>query len=113
VLAGHVHAYERTARVARGACDARGPHHVTVGDGGNAEGLATDWRWPQPDWSLLRQSAFGHGEFTAVNGTHLRWRWRQHTAARSLDEFWIVKGASDECGGGVTRAPARRGLNGE
>ncbi|XP_022753934.1 purple acid phosphatase 18-like isoform X2 [Durio zibethinus] len=40
VLAGHVHAYERTKRVNNGKSDPCGSVHITVGDGGNREGLA-------------------------------------------------------------------------
>ncbi|MGV7388954.1 metallophosphoesterase, partial [Mycobacterium kansasii] len=40
VLAGHVHAYERSKRVYKGKSDPCGAVHITIGDGGNQEGLA-------------------------------------------------------------------------
>lgn len=40
VLSGHVHAYERTKRVNNGRSDPCGAVHITIGDGGNREGLA-------------------------------------------------------------------------
>ncbi|MCI53136.1 purple acid phosphatase 18-like, partial [Trifolium medium] len=40
VLAGHVHAYERSKRVYNGRLDPCGAVHITIGDGGNREGLA-------------------------------------------------------------------------
>ncbi|CAL4925991.1 unnamed protein product [Urochloa decumbens] len=40
VVAGHVHAYERAERVYNGRLDPCGAVHITIGDGGNREGLA-------------------------------------------------------------------------
>ncbi|KAK9290206.1 hypothetical protein L1049_008372 [Liquidambar formosana] len=40
VYAGHVHAYERFTRVYDNKADPCGPVYVTIGDGGNREGLA-------------------------------------------------------------------------
>jgi hypothetical protein len=37
--AGHVHAYERSFAVNNKAVDATGAIHITIGDGGNREGL--------------------------------------------------------------------------
>ncbi|GJP53861.1 hypothetical protein CLOM_g12986 [Closterium sp. NIES-68] len=62
VFAGHVHAYERSARVFDGQVDPCGPIYITIGDGGNKEGLATEYLSPSPDWSIFREASFGHGE---------------------------------------------------
>ena len=107
VLSGHVHAYERSARVYAGACNGSAPAYITVGDGGNREGLAANWTQPQPAWSILRQASFGHGQLTAFNATHLRWRWVQTPllAPAVGDEFWLVKGEPGACGPGETRQP--------
>ncbi|KAH9316933.1 hypothetical protein KI387_018702, partial [Taxus chinensis] len=43
VFAGHVHAYERLVEWYRNKGDACGPVHITVGDGGNREGLASKY----------------------------------------------------------------------
>ncbi|KAJ8622071.1 hypothetical protein MRB53_030600 [Persea americana] len=51
VLAGHVHAYERSTRVYNGKVDPCGAVHVTIGDGGNREGLAQRYKNPKPDWN--------------------------------------------------------------
>ncbi|GFZ08732.1 purple acid phosphatase 22 [Actinidia rufa] len=40
VFSGHVHAYERFTRVYGNKADPCGPVYVTIGDGGNREGLA-------------------------------------------------------------------------
>ena len=38
-VAGHLHAYERTNPVFNYTVDQCGPVHITMGDGGNVEGL--------------------------------------------------------------------------
>ena len=112
VLSGHVHAYERSARTRDGQCDPAAPVYITIGDGGNREGLETAWTNPQPEWSLFRQSSYGHGQFTAFNATHAQWRWLQNTALAPslLDQVFFIKGQAGQCGGGVTRVPQRRRL---
>lgn len=49
LVAGHVHAYERTTRVYDDNVDPCGIVHVTVGDGGNREGLARKFFRDAPD----------------------------------------------------------------
>lgn len=43
VFSGHVHAYERMNRVYNYSLDPCGPVYITVGDGGNIEGIDTDF----------------------------------------------------------------------
>ncbi|CAI5953726.1 unnamed protein product [Closterium sp. NIES-64] len=62
VFAGHVHAYERTERVFDWQVDPCGPIYITIGDGGNKEGLATRYLSPSPEWSIFQEASFGHGE---------------------------------------------------
>ena len=75
VLTGHVHAYERTERVARRRADGRGPLHIVVGDGGNREGLSVNYLDPAPRWSAFREASYGHGSLDLLNSTHAVWRW--------------------------------------
>ena len=107
VISGHVHSYERSARVYNYSCNATGPVYLTVGDGGNREGLASKWVSPQAEWSLFRQASFGHGEVTAVNNTHLLWEWFQNSALTPevADSHWLVKGDPGMCGNGTTGTP--------
>ncbi|KAK1287621.1 putative purple acid phosphatase 20 [Acorus calamus] len=84
VFAGHVHAYERFTRVYNGSSDACGPVHITIGDGGNKEGLASKYLDPPPKISLFREASFGHGRLEVVNGTHALWRWHRNDD----DEAW-------------------------
>ncbi|CAA7394417.1 unnamed protein product [Spirodela intermedia] len=99
ILTGHVHAYERTERVAGGRLDPCGALHITIGDGGNREGLATRYLDPQPDWSAFREASFGHGELKIVNGTHSLWTWHRNDDDEPVrsDQVWITSLASSGC----------------
>lgn len=91
VFAGHVHAYERSTRVYKGDVNPCGAMHITVGDGGNHEGLATRFLDPKPQWSTFREASFGHGELKLVNATHAHWTWHRNDNDESVksDEVWI------------------------
>ncbi len=78
VLAGHVHAYERSHPVYNNTVDETGPVYVTIGDGGNREGLYDAWTQPQPAWSAVRKAEYGHGVLRA-NSTALAWEWHTIT----------------------------------
>jgi len=100
VFAGHVHNYERTHPVYRNRTDHGGPVYITVGDGGNREGVAKEWN-RAPEWSAFRldkeqdpSRVFGHGKMTAHNATHLHFHWRSLPKAthRLSDSLWLVKG---------------------
>jgi hypothetical protein len=51
VFSGHVHSYERICQVYQYKCTAGAPYYSNIGDGGNKEGLASEWVEPQPEWS--------------------------------------------------------------
>ncbi|KAI8010354.1 Purple acid phosphatase 18 [Camellia lanceoleosa] len=88
VLAGHVHAYERSKRVYGGRLDSCGAVHVTVGDGGNRE-----------EWSVFREASFGHGELKIVNSTHALWSWHRNNDDEPVrsDEVRITSLVSSGC----------------
>jgi hypothetical protein len=94
VISGHIHAYERSCKLKNYTCDSNGPLYITVGGGGNREGLALPWVEPQPSWSVYRQASYGFGEFTAVNSTHLKWFWSQNVdlTPTKIDSIWVEKG---------------------
>jgi hypothetical protein len=94
VFAGHVHAYERCHRSFNMQPDSKGPYYITIGDGGNREGLASNWESPQPTWSAFRQASYGHGELEVINATTLHWTWHQNPDLEPTvaDELYIVKG---------------------
>ncbi|EFH59507.1 ATPAP18/PAP18 [Arabidopsis lyrata subsp. lyrata] len=99
VFTGHVHAYERTKRVNNGKSDPCGPVHITIGDGGNREGLARKYKDPSPEWSVFREASFGHGELQMVNSTHALWTWHRNDddePTRS-DEVWLNSLVNSGC----------------
>ncbi|XP_039132006.1 LOW QUALITY PROTEIN: phosphoenolpyruvate phosphatase-like [Dioscorea cayenensis subsp. rotundata] len=89
VFAGHVHAYERSYRISNikynvtsGARyplpDKSAPVYITVGDGGNQEGLAGRFLDPQPDYSAFREASYGHSTLELKNRTHALYRWNRN-----------------------------------
>lgn len=90
-------------RVYQNSVDTTGkaPYYITIGDGGNREGLASNWYSPQPAISAFRQASYGHGELKVVNATHMFWEWHQNPDLEPTvaDSLWIVKGKSSELEG--------------
>jgi hypothetical protein len=102
VFAGHVHAYERSERMSNIAynivnglctprCDHSAPVYITIGDGGNLEGLATKMTEPQPSYSAYREASFGHGIFDIKNRTraYFGWHRNQDGVAVEADSLWL------------------------
>ncbi|KAH6780086.1 purple acid phosphatase 10 [Perilla frutescens var. hirtella] len=102
VFAGHVHAYERSERVSNiayniinGLCspvsDQSAPVYITIGDGGNIEGLANNLTEPQPKYSAFREASFGHATFSIKNRTHAYYSWHrnQDGYAVEADSMWF------------------------
>ncbi|KAK4258586.1 hypothetical protein QN277_005021 [Acacia crassicarpa] len=102
VFAGHVHAYERSERVSNvaynivnGQCtpvkDQSAPVYITIGDGGNLEGLATNMTEPQPAYSAFREASFGHAIFDVKNRTHAHYSWHRNQDEYSVeaDSMWF------------------------
>uniref|UniRef100_A0ACD5TLL0 Uncharacterized protein n=1 Tax=Avena sativa TaxID=4498 RepID=A0ACD5TLL0_AVESA len=98
VFAGHVHAYERLTRIYDNQADGRGPVYITIGDGGNREGLATKFieDHKSAPLSVFRQASFGHGRLTIVNEASAVWRWHcnDDDNATVADEVWLESLAS-------------------
>ncbi|KAE8666297.1 putative purple acid phosphatase 20 [Hibiscus syriacus] len=92
VLAGHVHAYERFTRVYNGKADDCGPVYITIGDGGNREGLANKYMDPKPETSVFREASFGHAQLEMVNATHALWNWHRNddSATVASDSVWFT-----------------------
>lgn len=99
VFAGHVHAYERSKRVFNGRPDPCGAVHITIGDGGNREGLARKYKNPPPDWSVFREASFGHGELKIANATHAFWSWHRNDDDEQVrsDQVWLTSLMSSGC----------------
>ena len=93
VFTGHVHAYERNHRAFNKARDPKGPVYITIGDGGNREGLASKWL-PTTPVSAFRMATYGHGELAIQHETPVHWSWQTNPDAevKPEDDLWIVNG---------------------
>ncbi|KAJ6706517.1 PURPLE ACID PHOSPHATASE 22 [Salix purpurea] len=91
VFAGHVHAYERFTRIYDNKVDPCGPMYITIGDGGNREGLALTFENPASPLSLYREASFGHGRLRMVDETRAQWSWHRNNDSNSFsaDEVWL------------------------
>ncbi|XP_062020485.1 purple acid phosphatase 2-like isoform X1 [Rosa rugosa] len=102
VFAGHVHAYERSERISNiaynitnGLCtpisDQSAPVYITIGDGGNLEGLVTEMTEPQPSYSAFREASFGHGILEIKNRSYAFFSWHrnQDGYAVEADSLWL------------------------
>jgi hypothetical protein len=106
VLAGHVHAYERTYPVFNGTVDNCGPTYINIGDGGNYEGWATTW-WniSQSEaeaegagyaWSAFREDSFGVGQIEFLNDTVAAFNWHRHACGSDSPTDYYMN-FSDSC----------------
>ncbi|OEL31787.1 hypothetical protein BAE44_0007193, partial [Dichanthelium oligosanthes] len=60
--------------------DSRGPMYITIGDGGNREGLALNFikDHESAHLSVFREASFGHGRLRIVNETSAVWTWHRN-----------------------------------
>jgi 3',5'-cyclic AMP phosphodiesterase CpdA len=87
VITGHVHAYERTYPVYKDKININGPIYITIGDGGNIEGHATNYLEPQPIWSAYRNGTqYGYGTLSIINSTQMYWKWY-----RNVDSQYVFR----------------------
>ena len=98
VFSGHVHAYQRTHRVANRQKDPKGPRYVTVGAGGRAASATFNMLDMEPWLAARDASMFGYGVFTVFNATTAHWKWvpvAQGTEAERFHEYNLVSGRPD------------------
>ncbi|KAK3039972.1 hypothetical protein RJ639_027162 [Escallonia herrerae] len=102
VYAGHVHAYERSYRISNMHYNVSGgdrypvpdksaPVYITVGDGGNQEGLASRFQDPQPEYSAFREASYGHSTLEIKNRTHAFYHWNRNDDGKRVatDSFML------------------------
>lgn len=58
--------------------DKSAPVYITIGDGGNQEGLAAKFWDPQPDYSAFREASYGHSTLEIKNRTHAIYHWNRN-----------------------------------
>ncbi len=84
--------YERSNPVYHDVVTPGAITYITIGDGGNREGYAYPWVDPQPDWSAVREFAYGFGRFDVFNSSTARWQWLRNDEQGSVgDEFIFQK----------------------
>ncbi|KAK3211874.1 hypothetical protein Dsin_016580 [Dipteronia sinensis] len=95
IFAGHVHAYERSYRISNvhynvtsgdpyPVPDKSAPVYITVGDGGNQEGLAGRYMDPQPEYSAYREASYGHSTLELKNRTHAFYHWNRNDDGKKV-----------------------------
>ncbi|CAD5318805.1 unnamed protein product [Arabidopsis thaliana] len=102
VFAGHVHAYERSERISNihynitdgmstPVKDQNAPIYITIGDGGNIEGIANSFTDPQPSYSAFREASFGHALLEIKNRTHAHYTWHRNKEDEAViaDSIWL------------------------
>jgi len=91
VFSGHVHAYERTYPVYKNKTDIYGTVYITIGDGGNLEGLDCIY-YSQPSWSAFRNGTqYGYGILKILDKYSLNWKWYRNIDGQIIyrDEFLL------------------------
>ncbi|KVI10706.1 Iron/zinc purple acid phosphatase-like C-terminal domain-containing protein, partial [Cynara cardunculus var. scolymus] len=82
VFAGHERISNIAYNIVNGECtpvhDQNAPVYITIGDGGNIEGLATEMTDPQPKYSAFREASFGHATMAIKNRTHAYYSWHRN-----------------------------------
>ena len=93
VLAGHIHSYQRSCRMAAYACVAPGERGLTHHTNG-AAGMAFSLEAPNPAASFARSTIIGlHGYSVlhAANASALHMSFVANRNGSALDEFWLLK----------------------
>ncbi|KAJ4892951.1 Purple acid phosphatase 5 [Raphanus sativus] len=75
----------------RSICSNLHHHCITIGDGGNIEGIANDYTYPQPSYSAYREASFGHALLEIKNMTHALYTWHMNQDNEPViaDSFWV------------------------
>ncbi|KAK6942622.1 Iron/zinc purple acid phosphatase-like C-terminal domain [Dillenia turbinata] len=84
--------YSFDTRVYQDQANDCGPIYITIGDGGNREGLASKYDEPQASISVFREASFGHGQLEIMNATHAQWTWHRNDddVAIAADSVWLT-----------------------
>ncbi|KAF0693822.1 Aste57867_15242 [Aphanomyces stellatus] len=99
VMAGHVHAYERTEHIFKNKIDATGPVYVTMGAGGHG---TADPKIPNvPAWSVASFNEVAGASRLIATKTKLEVMWRKNGQEDAADAFTLTR----ESGGYSTLAP--------
>lgn len=75
VVAGHIHAYQRTHNVNIDQLDPSGPMHVVVGAGGRQCKASFLSEEAEPVIAVRDATRYGYGILEIFNETHAQWEW--------------------------------------
>ncbi|CAM9492658.1 unnamed protein product [Scytosiphon promiscuus] len=91
IIAGHVHAYERSHPVVDFELTEDGPVHLVVGGAGNREGHAGANVRSVSGWSAFRDgTVYGSGRLSIQSSSLALWEWKSSEEAAGLhDVAWI------------------------
>eukprot|EP00270_Netrium_digitus_P005828 TRINITY_DN1781_c0_g1_i5.p1 TRINITY_DN1781_c0_g1~~TRINITY_DN1781_c0_g1_i5.p1 ORF type:complete len:499 (-),score=25.51 TRINITY_DN1781_c0_g1_i5:115-1611(-) len=99
VVAGHVHAYERHHPTYKYSLDKCGPTYITVGDGGNTEGVAGPFLDPMPVYSAYREYSFGHAVLEVMSPMSAVYTWyRNQNGQRVEGDRVVLTNKASLCG---------------
>ena len=91
-LCGHVHAYQRSNPVYKGAVVPGAPVYIMQGASGNREGNDGPYSPDQPAFIANSQSVFGYGILTiAADGQSLGWAFYDSASNAMLDSATYTK----------------------
>jgi len=65
--------------------------YLTCGNGGNGEGLYTNWEEPAPPFSAHRASLYGHCALDVLNSTHAQFSMIRNSDGGVEDHAVIVR----------------------
>ncbi|GAM21044.1 hypothetical protein SAMD00019534_042190 [Acytostelium subglobosum LB1] len=97
-IAGHTHAYERSFpvydKVVAGTfAEPKATVYISVGVGGNWEGLDPLFNVDKPHWADYRKTELGYGILNVVNETTIHWQFIQQSDDTAvMDQFTLIKG---------------------
>ncbi|KAA3472439.1 bifunctional purple acid phosphatase 26-like [Gossypium australe] len=60
------------------------PIYITVGDGGNQEGLAERFLDPQPEYYAFQEASYGHLTLEIQNRTHAFYHWNRNDDGKKV-----------------------------
>ncbi|CAK9150898.1 unnamed protein product [Ilex paraguariensis] len=69
---------ERMSNVQYNVKDASAPIYITIGDGGNIEGMTDSFIYRQPSYSTYHEASFGHASLEIKNRTHAYYTWHRN-----------------------------------
>ncbi|KAL0042650.1 hypothetical protein WJX79_006674 [Trebouxia sp. C0005] len=77
----------------QGQLNELGPMYINIGDGGNREGLSSEYIKPSPRWSSFREPSYGMGVLNVMNTTHAVWQWHRNQDGIMVigDEIDIIR----------------------